>query len=190
MNFLNNKIRVHRFFSELFGHETTVFDLLAIVTSSFSFAGIALFLSWNADISILKKVVLAMLALDVAGGVVANFTRGTNNYYADSLRKRYLFIGLHLLQPLMLIWIFPSDLIAILCVSLFTLTSSILVLNINNKDNQRVGAITLLLVCFLLSAVSNFNEPLAQMTLQLFSIKLIFAFSVIWTTTNKREIAN
>ena len=176
----NKKIQVHKFLSEVFGHETTMFDLLAIIICSISFAVLTLFVKWNADITITKKIILTILALDIGGGVVANFTTGTNFYYAESLRKRYLFVLFHLLQPSILIWIFPSELIAILGVSLFTLTSSIIVLNIKKHYNQRIVAITLLLLSSILSTLLPYTERLTQMMMQFFSLKLIFSFSVNW----------
>jgi len=182
MKLQNKKIQVHKFLFELFGRETTTFDLLAIVICSLSFAGLTLALKWNGDISNFKLIILTILALDIAGGVVANFTAGTTNYYAESLRKRYLFVLFHLLQPSILIWIFPSELLAILGVSLFTLTSSIVVLNIKKQYNQRIIALTLLLLSLILSILLNFSDTLTQMIMQLFSIKLILAFSVNWSS--------
>jgi membrane glycosyltransferase len=183
----NKKIQVHKFLGEVFGRETTTFDLLAIIISSVSFAVLTLFVKWNADITIIKKIILTILALDIGGGVVANFTTGTNNYYAESLRKRYLFVIFHLLQPSILIWIFPSELIAILGVSLFTLTSSIIVLNIKKQYNQRIVAITLLLLSLILSTLLSYADQLAQIIMHFFSLKLILAFSVNWTTNYKDE---
>lgn len=183
----NKKIQVHKFLGEVFGRETTTFDLLAIIISSVSFAVLTLFVKWNADITIIKKIILTILALDIGGGVVANFTTGTNNYYAESLRKRYLFVLFHLLQPSILIWIFPSELIAILGVSLFTLTSSIIVLNIKKQYNQRIVAITLLLLSLILSTLLSYTDPLSQIIMHFFSLKLILAFSVNWTANDNDE---
>ena len=179
------KFKVHRLFHELFGRETTTFDLLAIVIGSLSFAGLTPILKWNTDISNFKLIILTILALDIAGGVVANFTTGTNNYYAESLRKRYFFVLFHLLQPSILIWIFPSELLVILGVSLFTLTSSIIVLNVKKQYNQKIVAITLLLLCLILSTLLNYTDTLSQMIMQLFSIKLILAFSVSWASSDQ-----
>jgi hypothetical protein len=162
-----------------------MFDLLAIIICSISFAILTLFVKWNADITITKKIILTILALDIGGGVVANFTTGTNFYYAESLRKRYLFVLFHLLQPSILIWIFPSELLAILGVTLFTLTSSIIVLRLKSPNNQRIIAVTLLLLSLILSTLLNYNDPLAKLIMQFFSIKLILAFSVHWTSINK-----
>ena len=124
---------------------------------------------------------LTILALDIGGGVVSNFTSGTNKYYAESLSKRYLFVLFHLAQPSVLIWIFPSELVDILGVMLFTLSCSIIVLRLNSPKNQRIVAVTLLLLSMILSALLNYTDPLAQLIIQLFSVKLILAFSVNWT---------
>jgi len=183
----NNKIKVHRFFQELFGRETTRFDLLAIIICSVSFATLTIILKWNVDISTIKKIILTILALDIGGGVVANFTTGTNNYYFESLSKRYFFIFFHLLQPLILIWIYPIDSLAIMGISLFTLTSSIIVLNLKDQYTQRIVAVTLLLLCIILTPLLNYSDHLIQIAILLYSIKLILAFSVNWISISKDE---
>ncbi len=183
----SNKIKVHRLLRELFGLETTRFDLLAIIISAVSFAALTLILNSNSAALATKAIVLIILALDIGGGVVANFTTGTNNYYAESLQKRYLFVVFHLLQPSVLIWIFPNELLAILGVSIFTLTSSLIVLNIKKNYNQRIIAVTLLLLSLILSTILNYTDPLAQVIMQLFSVKIILAFSVNWTANDKDE---
>ena len=187
MKIQNKKIQVHKFLFDLFGRETTTFDLLAIAISSLSFAGLTLILKWNADISNFKLIILTILALDIAGGIVANFTSGTTNYYAESLRKRYFFVLFHLLQPSILIWIFPNDSQAILGISIFTLISSIIVLNTKKHNTQRITAITFLLLSFILSIFLNYSDPLLKLFMQLFSIKLILAFSVNWNSRDKNE---
>lgn len=187
MKIQNKKIQVHKFLFELFGRETTTFDLLAIVVAALSFAGLMLILKLNTNISNFKLIILTILALDIAGGVVANFTTGTTNYYAESLRKRYFFVLFHLSQPSILIWIFPNELQAILGISIVALISSIIVLNIKKQYNQRITAITLLVLSFILSILLNFYDPLTQLLMQLFSTKLILAFSVNWYSTENDE---
>lgn len=183
----NKKIQVNKFIVELFGRETTRFDLLAIIICSVSFATLTMILKWNVDISTIKKIILTILALDIGGGVVANFTTGTNNYYSESLRKRYLFVFFHLLQPLILIWIYPIDSLAIMVISLLTLTSSIIVLNLKDQYTQRIIAVTLLLLCIILTPILNYSDNLLQIVILLYSMKLILAFSVNWTSISKDE---
>ena len=187
MKLQNRKIQVQRHLTGIFGRETTTFDLSAIVIGSLSFAGLTLVLKWNANISIIEMILLTILALDIAGGVVANFTTGTNNYHAESLRKRHLFVLFHLLQPSILIWIFPNDLLSILCVSTYTLASSIVVLSIKKHYTQRIVAMTLLLLSFVLSTLMNYSDPLTRILMQLFSMKLILAYSVNWTSGDNGE---
>ena len=185
---MNNKaIFVQKHLHQLFGRQTTLFDILIIVGCSIAFASLTLTLIFNTDLSVIKKIIHTILALDIGGGVVANFTTGTNNYYAESLQKRYLFVIFHLLQPSVLIWIFPNELLAILGVSIFTLISSLIVLNIKKNYNQRIIAVTLLLLSLILSTILNYTDPLAQVIMQLFSVKLILAFSVNWTANDKDE---
>jgi hypothetical protein len=144
-------------------------------------------LKWNVNISTIKKIILTILALDIGGGVVANFTTGTNKYYFDSLSKRYFFIFFHLLQPLILIWIYPSDSLSIMVISLYTLISSIIVLNLKDQYTQRIVAVTLSILCVILTQLLIYSDHLLQIAIFLFSIKLILAFSVNWISIRKDE---
>jgi hypothetical protein len=185
LKFLRNKIKVHNYLRVLLGQETTSFELLTIVIGSVSLAGLTIFFTWNEDFSGLKKIILTILALDIGGGVVANFTTGTNKFYAESLRKKYLFVFFHLLQPSILIWIFPNELLAIFSGTIYTLTSSFIVLRLKSTHDQRIIAVTLLVLSMILSALLNYTDPVAQLIMHFFSIKLILAFSVNWTANNK-----
>jgi hypothetical protein len=182
---LRNKIKVHCYLRVLFGRETTIIDLLSILIGSVSLAGLIIFFKWNEDLSGLKKIILTILALDIGGGVIANFTTGTNKFYAESLRKKYLFVFFHLLQPSILIWIFPNELLAIFSGTIYTLTSSFIVLLIKSTHYQKIIAVTLLVLALILSALLNYNDPFVQLIMHFFSLKLILAFSVNWTENNK-----
>lgn len=57
-----------------------------------------------------------------------------------------------------------------------TLTSLIIVLRFRSPNNQRIVAVSLFLVPTILSNSVNDTDPLAQLMMQLFSIKLILAF--------------
>lgn len=183
----SNKIKVHQFLHELFGREATRLDLLFIILSAVFFAGLTLILQWNSDISAFKVIILSLLALDIGGGVVANFTTGTNNYYAESVTKRYFFIFFHLLQPSILIWIFPDKILAIVGITAFTLVSSIIILNIKKHYTQKIVAVTLLLLCLVLATLLIHSQPALQILMHLYSIKLVLAFSVNWASINGDE---
>jgi hypothetical protein len=71
--------------------------------------------------------------------------------------------------------------------SLFTLISTIIVLKIKKHDTQIIVAVTLLLLSFVLTTLLNFSDLLTQLFIQLFSLKLILAFSVNWFSSDKDE---
>jgi succinate dehydrogenase hydrophobic anchor subunit len=60
-------------------------------------------------------------------------------------------------------------------------------LNINKHYTQRITAIILLLLSFILSILLNYSDTLLQIVMQVFSIKLILAFSVNWNSSDKNE---
>lgn len=185
MILFDKKIKIHKFLNELFGREATWFDILAIFSGSVSLAIITLSVIWNVDMSLIKKVVLTFLALDIGGGVIANFTTGTNNYYAESSSRRYLFVLFHVFQPLLLIWIYPNDLYLILTIALYILLSSLCIINMKKIDIQRVIGITLLLIGILTVQKLSFSNQLLQLLLLVYSTKLVLAFSVNWTNSIK-----
>lgn len=186
---MNNKvISVQKHFHQLFGRQTTLFDILIIVGCSIAFASLSLGWIWNTDLSVLKKIIHTILALDIGGGVVANFTEGTNNYYAESLNRKYFFIFFHLLQPFLLVWIYPADLYAVAAVSLFTLIASMIILHVKTHHRQRVIALSLLTLCMMLTILIDFSGALVFLTMLFYAIKLILAFSVNWISDSSNKI--
>jgi hypothetical protein len=67
----NKKIQVHKSLREVFGRETTIFDLLTIIICSISFAVLTLFVKWNTDLTIAKKIILTILAAFILAILVA-----------------------------------------------------------------------------------------------------------------------
>ena len=59
-----DKIKVHKFLHELFGYETTRFDLVAIVIASVSLASLTLLFKWNEDFSIIIPHAARFCALE------------------------------------------------------------------------------------------------------------------------------
>jgi len=182
MELINRKIKVHKSLHELFGQETTWFDLFAILLGSILLTIVTQILCIESELTTAKKIVLAVLTLDIGGGVIANFTEGTNNYYSENIKIRYLFILTHFLQPLVLLWIFTENLFFILIITLFTLISSMIVTVIKDYGIQRIAAISFLLIGVLISFLLPFSNQVLQLILIVYSIKLILAFSVNWNS--------
>lgn len=93
---------------------------------------------------------------------------------------RYLFIMLHVVQPLLLLWLFPKDLIEILIISIYTLIAMIIIDSIEKHSRQRVLGAFLMVIGISISFLMDDIEAVVHLVLILFMIKLIMAFAVKW----------
>lgn len=186
MKTLNRKIKTPSFLHELHGKEATVIDLVFTYFTASVTTGIILYSACNIHLGVFKFIILALLAFDLSGGVVANFTQGTTNYYAESRKRRYIFIGLHIIQPIVMAWIFQKDMACIYVVASYTILATIVINSWKEEGKQRVLAsvfVTMgLSIVFLMSPESK----VVQFMLVLFIVKLILAFSVKWQNTARR----
>ncbi len=177
---MNKKIKVPSFLHELHGENPTVFDLILTYSIAILVTSFIYFLSFNTDLTLLKIVVLLILSLDLAGGVVSNFSKSTTDYYKANKNLRYVFIPLHIIQPSILIWIFPQYWIPILIISIYVLLSMIFVNKISSYEKQRTIAPFLFSIALMLIVVFSINSIIVNLMLLLYAIKLIMAFAVRW----------
>lgn len=181
MEIVRKKLKVHKLLYDLFGRETSRLDLFLILVGSICLTIATQIFCFGSELSLVKKILIAFVTLDIGGGIIANFTEGTNNYYSEDLKRRYLFIGVHILHPLILSWIFLNNILAILMLTVYTLISSSIVTSTKQKNTQKILAATMLLIGVILTFLFSFSPPVLQLILLVYSIKLILSFSVNWT---------
>jgi len=178
--FMKNKLKIPKTVHELFGEEQIKSELIIIVVFSIcSFLALVIGtqdewigLQWY------KIVLLFVLLLDVLGGVAANLSTGTNQYYLKSSQKRWIFIAIHV-QPFIFAWIFQSDFFAALLVWAYTIGSSAIVNLLLGKEYQRILAGALLGFGVLAFVLLDFQLPrVITIIYMLYMFKLIFGFSV------------
>ncbi|MFW5687911.1 MAG: hypothetical protein ACOCXV_03185 [Bacteroidota bacterium] len=185
MNIPNKKVKIPGALHEIHGREAYLFDILVNYATGIGATVFILFLSTNLDLSMLKMILLGILALDLSGGVVSNFTSGTSNYYAASNKLRILFIGIHFIQPLLLGWIFADYWPAIAIIGSFSLLAAFLINSLHHYHLQKTVAPFFLVAAIIITVISNIdNAPLFIMML-LFVVKLILAFPVKWEQSTK-----
>lgn len=183
MEITRQKIKVHKSLYDLFGRETTGFELFLILFGSITLTIATQILCLGSELSLTKKVLLSLLTLDIGGGIIANFTEGTNDYYSEDVKRRYLFIAVHILQPLILSWIFANNTLAILTLTVYTLFCSFVVTSIQQQNAQKTIAATMLLIGIILTSLLKFLPHVLELILLVYTIKLILAFSVNWTNS-------
>lgn len=185
MKILDKKIKLPGIFHEFHGVETTYFDLIiTYLASSIITSVIMLHDPLKPDNSV-KLVLLAILSLDIVGGVISNFTKSTSLHYSRSNKKRLLFISIHFLQPIGLIWIFYESAVTIIIIASLTLICSLVInsiLDLNRKITYSVFLTIVVITCTILSPISN---DVLKLLLVLFNIKLILAFPVNWFQNNQ-----
>jgi hypothetical protein len=180
MKAFEKKVSIPSYLHELHGKQASIFDLLINYTTAIIATLIIIFLARDLSLSTYKLVILGVLALDLAGGIVSNFTEGTNNYYIEKPKMRYVFIAFHVIQPLVLIWLFPNDLVGIAIISIYTLIAMTVVNSIQEHLRQRVYGAFLMVIGLSITFLVNEMQPIVHLMLILFVVKLIVAFAIRW----------
>jgi hypothetical protein len=100
-----------------------------------------------------KLVISALLMLDIAGGVIANLSRSTNEYYhaPGNERLRAGFLILHIAQPALFALMFPEALLYFALVFLWTLPASYGVTRISQQEKATHAASLLVTLGILIS---------------------------------------
>lgn len=141
---------------------------------------------------------LAFLMVDIAGGVVANVTRGTNDHYATRPRHRIVFLCLHMVQPALLILLLPVSAPVVAAVAIWTLLGAGLLECLRRQGHERtlsapiatawaVAGISVLVTsggaAAMMPETQVDAEPMTRgvdLLLILYMLKLLPAFSVDW----------
>lgn len=180
MKAFDKKITIPSYLHELHGKQANIFDLVVNYTTAIIATLVILYLARDLSLATYKLIILGVLALDLAGGVVSNFTQGTNNYYIEKPKMRYVFIAFHVVQPLVLIWLFPGDLVGISVISMYTLVAMTVINSIEEHLRQRVYGAFLMVVGLSISFLVGEMQPIVHLMLILFVVKLIVAFAIRW----------
>ncbi|MGY6708790.1 MAG: hypothetical protein ACXIVF_10720 [Rhizobiaceae bacterium] len=151
---------------------TSVFGFGVLGTALLAFVGADLFhqLAWW------RSLLALILIFDILAGCVANFTRGTNDYYRSRPRGRWIFVAIHVHLPLVAL-LLGADLMMALVVWAYTIAGAALVnLARFGKGQPVMGG--LLLAFGLLAAPLLALSPMMLAVAQLFLLKVLYAFAV------------
>lgn len=174
------KIKIPKFFHELFGKEqllievilVVLFTIVSAVAVGYMTKGYWTTLKWY------QMFVLWLLYQDIAGGVIANLSMGTDLHYSHLPKGRLVFISIHV-QPLLLGWIVPGDFIISFGVWGFTICSALLVNSMLGKAYQRTVAGTLMTTGLIgLILLGNSLSNIIIIIYMMYMIKVIFSFAV------------
>ncbi|MEM9921947.1 MAG: hypothetical protein AAF990_27830 [Bacteroidota bacterium] len=182
---MENTVKIPTFLHEVHGKQSNWYDIITTHVLALLTVGAIVFLASDLDLAPWKKWVLIALAYDLGGGVLANFTYATKQFYRVE-KRRIVFLSIHFLQPLFMCLVFPEHLVGIAIFSSFTVFSSFMINAIKNPKKQlATGAFTALSGIIALYIVPfEWNLPLLLLLI-LFLLKLPLSFSVRWYSLNK-----
>lgn len=173
-------IKMPKFFHDILGEESHVISLFLIAgVTAVIMGGIAL---TEGDVFIqngrLKGGIGFILLMDIIAGTVANFTKGTNDYYAARPANRWAFIAVHI-QPILIAWLLGFPLKSAAFIWGFTILSVSLVNVLKGTIHQRVVAGTLMSLGIFLSLILYKDGSMVMLMMSIFFvIKVIYSFGV------------
>jgi hypothetical protein len=174
------EIRIPRVLQILHGEKASPFDLVLTYSVGAAFGILALIFAWSRVDSLpwWKSLLLFLVAADVSGGVVANFTPGTDRYYAARPGLRWVFIFGHVIEPGILFLLFGGRPAYWGFLFVFTAAAATLVNIITGRTRQEVTAAALLVVGTVIALPIGLATPFLAWFGPVYMLKLILAFAV------------
>jgi len=173
-------LKVPKMLHDVLGEETTLLNILLIaLLTVFIMAALLLRSSETfAEAGLFKGGIAFLLIADIIAGAIANFTKGTNDFYAQRPLNRWIFIAIHV-QPLLLAWLLKSSLMEAFVIWITVIVSASITNLLSGRSFQRVvGAFFMGIGVFLVLALTQ-NDDIVLLTANLFFvIKVVFSFSV------------
>ena len=178
---MENTVKIPKFLHEIHGDESNWFDIIATHSVALITVFGTVYLANPLELQGWKTILLIILAYDLGGGVLANFTYSTNWYYEQASIRRKVFLALHVLQPFFMILVFPEYLNEILVYAAYTLASSFRTNAIKDVRTQLIaGSFFSLTGIIVLHSLSSSIEATLSLLFTLFLLKLPLSFSVRW----------
>jgi hypothetical protein len=178
MNFKNRKVFVPAYLHELHGENPDLLTLIATYMTGLIAGFLIIFNIGCASMPVWKTILLFILYIDIAGGIVSNFSTSTRLYYQKMEKLRILFIFLHLIHPGLFILLFPDSYSYFGFAGFYTIIACLILHKIRNIENQQTCASLMLVAGILISFFFDLPFIILYTFAPLYMIKLIIGFSV------------
>lgn len=175
---IHKEISIPKTLHELHGEKSRISTLITVYLAGLVAAGVAVFQSLPVGFPAWKVVLVGILYLDIAGGVVANLSTSTNQYYQGKPGLRLVFALLHILHPVLFSVVLPEAWPYFAFVGIFTLVSVQLVEAARDTEFQQNLAALLVVVGTIVSVTFDLPQAIFYSFAPLFMIKLILGFAV------------
>lgn len=169
-------IRIPRFLHEVLGEEQSAFEIALVALGGLTAAAAFAALAPLGTSSAIARLVAIILAADLGAGAIANFTRGTSDYYALRPSLRWVFIAIHLHLPAIALHI-GVDLGSSTATWAYTIAAASAV-NLSSPTRQIALAGAFVAVGTMLIGILAWESPALRLAAALFLVKVAYAFAV------------
>lgn len=181
MNTLDRTIPVPKALHEVHGERTSPRDLFWTYLAALGVMAVVIALGIQHELPAWKTALAALIAVDLAGGVVSNFSECTNAYYNGSRRRRAVFLALHVVQPAVLAFLFPESALLAGTVMIYTLAWALVIALSAQRRRMRTTAAAAVVAGIIGIVLWPAAFPGLTLMLLLYLVKLVLAFAVDWS---------
>lgn len=168
-------------FNLLYGNSPTTKDLVVIHLAAVLAASLLALIYVQAflPLSFWALVVLVVLALDEVGGIVANATRSTSNWYRHQpALLSYVFHIVHAAQPLLMVLAMGLTWTMFWFLYLYQLIAGVILVRLRGHSVQKPLAASLLSIGIVVYAGFSTVQPVLLILGLMYLIKLVYMFPV------------
>jgi len=182
------RLTMPKFLHEVFGEQQSVIEIALTVIFSLVGTGVIFYNYSQTHTTELTWQLIAsfIIIADILAGCLANFSRGTNDFYASKPKNRLTFIAIHF-HIILVAWLLNADMQASVQIWLYTIISA---LGINYLITHRLQLfIAATLLAFGLLLLLQMSLPSWFIAVSLFfMVKVIFSFAVNHYSVKELEV--
>ena len=168
-------LRIPALLHDVFGERQSPASL-ALILLSMPLAVLAVWPALSA-LELWRALLAALLVADIAAGAVANVTRGTNDHYAASARRRTIFLAVHVHLPVVALLMRLPLIPALVAWALTIIAGTIIVLPPLSAVQRPASATAVIAILSITTLFSDTTTALLFVT-ALFAIKVVLSFAV------------
>ncbi|WP_308797361.1 hypothetical protein [Agromyces silvae] len=177
-----HEVRVPGALREAFGERQSRADLALILGGGLALAAVICVLGSAQLIAVdwWRAVIAVVLLADICCGCIANFTHGTDRYYADRSKLRWIFIAVHLHLPIIALALGAAIPFALAVWAATIAGASVVNLLHGSRLQPPVGGLLLAATLTgIVVTVANGTVPVfIAVAAALFTLKVLYAFGV------------
>jgi len=184
---MQNTVKIPNFLYEIHGKKSNWIDIALPYLFGLICIGAITIMIENMGLSLEKKWTIIAIALDLGMGSISNFTYSTKKYYRNR-KCRILYLCLHIIHPICMIWLFPEYTLEIAISTGAILFVAFIIDAIHHTRKQITLGVFLSLLSILAIQISPAHVSLPVLSLlSLYVIKLPLSFSINWHQLEQRQ---